>query len=159
MVNLAANKILLGVGNPAEAKKIQELVGLSDEATQMLRSIRRAGPEGSTALYLLQIDKAPGYIMLPLVLTLGPEEVWAYSTTNEDDALRQRCYEKAGVPRTLNALKTFFPETTVTTYLEQLREANTSERSIDYIEEIAEQILSGQFDRHAYLQNVRYGIL
>jgi len=157
MVNLAANKILLGVGNPAEAKKIQELVGLSDEATQMLRSIRRAGPEGSTALYLLQIDKAPGYIMLPLVLTLGPEEVWAYSTTNEDDALRQRCYEKAGVPRTLNALKTFFPETTVTTYLEQLREANTSERSIDYIEEIAEQILSGQFDRHAYLQNVRYG--
>ncbi len=157
MVNLAANKILLGVGNSAEAKKIQTLVGLSDEATEMLSRIRRAGPEGSTGLYLLQIDKAPGYIMLPLVLTLGAEEVWAYSTTNEDDALRQRCFEIAGVARALRALTKYFPETTVTPYLEQLREANTSERSIDFIEDIAQQILTGQFDRKAYLDRVRYG--
>ena len=157
LINLAANKVLLGVGNPAEAKKIQSILGLSDAATQVLQDIRRAGPEGSTALYMLQIDESPGFILQPLKLTLGPEEVWAYSTTNEDDALRQCCYEKAGVTKTLLALKTYFPETTVTHYLEQLREANRGSESIDYIEEISQLILAGKFNRDGYLKRVKYG--
>ena len=157
MIDLAPNRILLGVGNPAEAERVQKLIGLSDEATKALANIRRAGKDGSTALYVLQIDEAPGYVVMPLMLSLGPEEVWAYSTTNEDDALRQRCYQISGdVSYSLAQLAKFFPETTVTTYLEALREATRSGESIDFIDDIAQGLMNGQFDRVGYLKQIRY---
>ncbi len=157
MIDLAPNRILLGVGNPAEAERVQKLIGLSDTATQTLASIRRAGKDGSTALYMLQIDESPGYVVLPLVLSLGAEEVWAYSTTNEDDALRQRCYELSGdVSLSLGNLARIFPETTVTTYLETLRDAQRSGQSIDFIQDIAQGVVRGQFDREEYLKHIRY---
>ena len=44
-----------------------------------------------------------------LMLTLGPSELWALSTTAEDVALRELLYEAVGAPDARSALASRFP--------------------------------------------------
>ena len=53
--------------------------------------------------------KAEGSVRQKLTLTLGPAEIWAFSTTAEDVVLRTRLYEQIGPRLTRQVLARRFP--------------------------------------------------
>jgi intracellular multiplication protein IcmB len=53
--------------------------------------------------------KDEGTVRQKLILTLGPAEIWAFSTTAEDVVLRNRLYEEIGPRMTRQVLARRFP--------------------------------------------------
>jgi intracellular multiplication protein IcmB len=58
-----------------------------------------------------------------LVLTVGPVELWALSTTPEDVALRGRMYESLGIGEALRRLAAGFPAGTAAVEVRRRKEA------------------------------------
>lgn len=89
-----------------------------DSMTALRRYVTGPGREGSTLLYLGDI-KGGGRVEQVLRLTLGPREIWAYSTTAVDVALRAAIAKQIGLQRALSVLAERFPEGSAQSYLEQ----------------------------------------
>src|SRR3546814_4134559 len=85
----------MGVGTDRAAKEAQAIFGLSATATEIVRrDLRGPGPAGAPFLAVLALKEGKHEHLL--VNTLGPTELWAFSTTAEDAALRNRLYDLLG---------------------------------------------------------------
>ncbi len=78
-----------------EISNVQQMMGLDDVETEIIR--HQLGPptrKGSNIYVILQTRR--GSVRQLLVNRLPPSEIWAYSTTAEDMALRQILAERLG---------------------------------------------------------------
>lgn len=113
MVKLVNNIIILSKGiSEMSLQEIRERFAPSEDAiSYMNRWLTGPGPEGSSMLYIGQLtsETAPK-IEQVLRLTLGPTEIWAYSTTPQDVSLRKRMSDKIGLNNALAILSTAYPK-------------------------------------------------
>lgn len=113
MVKLVNNIIILSKGiSEMSLQEIRERFAPSEDAiAYMNRWLTGPGPEGSSMLYIGQLtsETAPK-IEQVLRLTLGPTEIWAYSTTPQDVSLRKRMSDKIGLSNALMILSTAYPK-------------------------------------------------
>ena len=80
--------------------------------------------------------------------TLGPIELWAFSTTAEDVAIRNRLYEMVGPKLARQALSQMFPSGSAKSEVEERRErlkermgsVDEEESSSNIIEEITREV-------------------
>ncbi len=114
-----------------------------DAMTALRRHVTGPGREGSTLLYLGDI-KGGGRVEQVLRLTLGPREIWAYSTTAVDVALRGAIAEQVGLPRALNVLAERFPDGSAQSYLEQrgLESDDDEEAGSELIKAVARELVA-----------------
>lgn len=113
MVKLVNNIIILSKGiSEMSLKEIRERFSPSEDAIKyMNRWLTGPGPEGSSMLYIGQlISETAPKIEQVLRLTLGPTEIWAYSTTPQDVSLRKRMSDKIGLSNALAILSTAYPK-------------------------------------------------
>jgi len=109
MVNLATNIFILDKGTEQTQKNIAKIFGPSDDAMRGLRThVNGPGPGGSNFLYIGNI-KGGGLVNQILNFSLGPIELWAYSTTVEDVALRRKMAGRIGLTKSLTVLAKHFP--------------------------------------------------
>jgi intracellular multiplication protein IcmB len=108
MVEMATGVWVMGVGTEAGAKRASEIFGLSSAANRVLRTkLNGPGPRGAPFLALLNMkDGAHEHF---LVNTLGPMELWSFSTTAEDAMLRNRLYQEIGPQETRRRLAKRYP--------------------------------------------------
>ncbi len=108
MVDFATSIYIMDAGPTQAIEKTAKIFGLSDTAKEALRT-RVHGPREGGATFLAQFATKNGWSVQLLTLTLGPIELWAFSTTPIDAAVRNQLYRYIGPAEARRFLAALFP--------------------------------------------------
>jgi len=109
MVDLATGVWILGAAISDNAiDDTQKTFGLTETARWIIRH-RLTGPKASGAPCLFVLATVDGKYEQFLINTLGPIELWAFSTSAEDVAIRNRLYHRLGAAQARKLLAQFYP--------------------------------------------------
>lgn len=143
MVEFGTSIFIMDAGPEQAIKRSTEIFGLSDTARIALKT-RVHGPREGGATFLAQFATKNGMNTQLLTNTLGPIELWAFSTTAEDARLRNKLYQKLGPKEARRVLANLFPQGSVKNLIEARLAALKEQQGV--IEEgsslsIADQLL------------------
>ena len=113
MVEFATSVFIMDAGPAQTVEKTSKIFGLSETAKVALRT-RVHGPREGGGTFLAQFATKNGISVQLLTLTLGPIELWAFSTTAEDAAVRNRLYQHLGPAEARRFLAVLFPNGSIT---------------------------------------------
>ena len=134
MIDFATSIFIMDAGPAQTMEKTCQIFGLSDTAKTALRT-QVHGPRHGGATFLAQFATKSGINIQLLTLTLGPVELWAFSTTAEDANVRNQLYRHIGPAETRRFLAALFPNGSVTKELSD--RLNQLKASGSFIEEEA----------------------
>jgi intracellular multiplication protein IcmB len=117
MVEFATSIYILDAGPAQSIDKTANVFGLTETGRIALRT-RVHGPKEGGATFLALFATKLGVNTQLLTLTLGPIELWAFSTTAEDAALRNKLYKRIGAVEARRVLGNLFPNGTATKLIE-----------------------------------------
>ncbi len=147
MIEFATAIYIMDAGPAQSVRRTAEIFGLTETAQIALRT-RVHGPREGGATFLVQYATKNGINMQLLTSTLGPIELWAFSTTAEDVKVRNTLYRQLGPKEGRRLLATLFPGGSCTKLIEKrllrIREergqiTDTVEKSV--VEELILEIL------------------
>ncbi len=118
MIEFATSIFVMDAGPSQAVEKTVKIFGLSDTAKTALRT-RVHGPRQGGATFLAQFATKSGINVQLLTLTLGPIELWAFSTTAEDAQVRNELYKHLGPAEARRLLANLFPSGSVGKVLEE----------------------------------------
>lgn len=132
MVEFATSVFIMDSGPEQAIKKTASVFGLGQTAQSALRNYV-SGPSASGANILCQFSTKAGNNTQLLTLTLGPIELWAFSTTVEDTTLRNLLYDRIGSKEARRVLAKIFPSGSAKKTIERL--LNETKESTGFIDE------------------------
>jgi intracellular multiplication protein IcmB len=153
MVEFATSIFIMDAGPAQTIKRSAEIFGLSPTAQFALKT-RVHGPRAGGATFLAQFATKEGMNTQLLTNTIGPIELWAFSTTAEDASLRNKLYKRLtpGVAR--RVLARLFPNGSIKPIIEKrlavIKEDKgfiEDDQSVNIIDELVDKISA------AYTQN------
>ncbi len=112
MIDFATSIYIMDAGPSQAIEKTCKIFGLSETAKTALRT-RVHGPRQGGATFLAQFATKGGVSVQLLTLTLGPIELWAFSTTAEDATVRNELYRHLGPAEARRFLAALFPNGSV----------------------------------------------
>jgi intracellular multiplication protein IcmB len=133
MIEFATSIYIMDAGPKQAVEKTSKIFGLSDTAKLAL-STRVHGPREGGATFLAIFSTKQGTNTQLLTNTLGPIELWAFSTTVEDVQLRNALYKRLGHTEARRVLANLFPSGTATKYIQN--RLNMMKEELGLIEEI-----------------------
>ncbi|MCW8398722.1 type IV secretion protein IcmB [Legionella sp. PATHC038] len=153
MIDFATAIYIMDAGPSQAIEKTTAIFGLSDTAKAALRT-RVHGPRQGGGTFLAQYATKSGVNVQLLTLTLGPVELWAFSTTAEDATVRNHLYRHLGPGEARRLLAALFPNGSVAKELET--RLNNMKEKVGLIEDelkesIVEQLINEILD--AYSKN------
>jgi len=113
MIEFATSVFIMDAGPAQTIAKTVKIFGLTETAKVALRT-RVHGPRQGGATFLAQFATKQGIMVQLLTLTLGPIELWAFSTTAEDAILRNSLYKHLGPAEARRFLALLFPNGSIT---------------------------------------------
>lgn len=113
MIEFATAIYIMDAGPSQAIEKTTKIFGLSESAKYALRT-RVHGPKQGGSTFLAQYATKAGTCMQLLTLTLGPIELWAFSTTAEDASVRNQLYRHIGPSEARRFLALLFPNGSIT---------------------------------------------
>ena len=116
MVDFATSIFVMDAGPEQSIQKTQKTFGLSASAVLALRNYVRGPGEGGATI-LGQFATKKGTTTQLITLTLGPIELWAFSTTTEDYILRNKLYDRLGPVEARKLLARIFPSGSAAKFL------------------------------------------
>ncbi|MFA5959470.1 MAG: type IV secretion protein IcmB [Tatlockia sp.] len=117
MIDFSTAIYVMDAGPSQAIEKTSQIFGLSNTAKVALRT-RVHGPRLGGATFLVQYATKNGVNVQLLTLTLGPVEVWAFSTTAEDASVRNQLYQHIGPAEARRLLAGLFPNGSVAKEIE-----------------------------------------
>ncbi len=158
MIEFATSIYVMDAGPAAAVEKTAKTFGLSKTAKTALRT-RVHGPQEGGATFLAQFSTKKGTNIQLLTLTLGPVELWSFSTTSEDAILRNKLYKFLGPKEARSLLATLFPGGTCTKLLEE-RIVALQDSSGGLIKEeervgVLDQLLKDILDAYSHDPNIK----
>lgn len=153
MIDFATSIYIMDAGPSQAVEKTCSIFGLSDTAKIALRT-RVHGPREGGATFLAQFATKSGINVQLLTLTLGPVELWAFSTTAEDANVRNKLYRHLGPSEARRLLAALFPNGSVAKEIEARLAAMKEEGGL-----IEEEAKEGVIDKlvadilNAYSEN------
>ncbi len=117
MVEFATSIFIMDAGPEQAIKRSTEIFGLSETARVALKT-RVHGPREGGATFLAQFSTKNGINTQLLTSTLGPVELWAFSTTAEDAQVRNKLYQKLNPAEARRLLANLFPNGSVKPLIE-----------------------------------------
>ncbi|MFZ2314198.1 MAG: type IV secretion protein IcmB [Gammaproteobacteria bacterium] len=147
MVEFATSVFIMDAGPEQSIRRTTEIFGLTETARIALKT-RVHGPREGGATFLAQFSTKSGMNTQLLTNTLGPIELWAFSTTAEDARLRNKLYTKLGPKEARRLLANLFPSGSIKKLLED-RLASIKERqgmieegaNLSVVDQLLEEIL------------------
>lgn len=118
MVEFATSIFIMDAGPEQAIKRSTEIFGLSETARVALKT-RVHGPREGGATFLAQFATKSGMNTQLLTSTLGPVELWSFSTTAEDARMRNILYQKLGPSEARRVLANLFPSGSVKSLVEK----------------------------------------
>ncbi|ASW04279.1 MULTISPECIES: hypothetical protein [Burkholderiaceae] len=148
LLNAATAVYVMRGGNAADESILRTLYNVSEEAIRRLqREAVGPGPEGGNFLALFKTKV--GFVVQLLTNTVGPIELWAFSTTQEDVALRNRLYKRIGPYEARKLLAEHFPLGTALETIEHMRTESSEKEDVSVVERLAGKLVE------AYTRNIR----
>jgi intracellular multiplication protein IcmB len=151
MVDMASGVWIMGVSTERAANEAAAIFGLTPTAVHVIKHyLNGPGPGGAPFLAILNLKD--GRHEHVLVNTLGPMELWAFSTTAEDAGLRNRLYGLCGPIEARRRLAKRFPGGSAKREVEEriMRMAeqgkNTDEAAEGVIETLARELMELKMD-------------
>lgn len=148
MVEFATAIYIMDAGPSQSIEKSTKIFGLSATAQTALRT-RVHGPREGGATFLAQFATKLGINTQLLTCTLGPIELWAFSTTVEDTLIRNQLYKRLGPAEARRVLATLFPSGSIAKLVEQRLNAMKQEQGLiaevsnmGIVDQMVEQILT-----------------
>lgn len=135
MIEFATSIFIMDAGPEQAIRKSTEIFGLTDTAQSALRN-RVHGPREGGTTFLAQFATKYGMNTQLLTNTLGPVELWSFSTTAEDARTRNKLYQRLGPKEARRILANLFPSGSVKPLIEARLLALKSEEGV--IEEDSE---------------------
>ena len=129
MIEFATAIYIMDAGPAQTLEKSVKVFGLSPTAKLALRT-RVHGPREGGATFLAQFYTKEGLHSQLLTLTLGPIELWAFSTTVEDAVVRNSLYKAIGPNDARRVLATLFPNGSVVKIIEKRLNQVKEERGL-----------------------------
>jgi intracellular multiplication protein IcmB len=117
MVEFATSIFIMDAGPEQAIKRSTEIFGLTETARVALKT-RVHGPREGGSTFLAQFATKNGMNTQLLTSTLGPVELWAFSTTAEDAQIRNKLYVKLGPAEARRVLANLFPNGSVKALVE-----------------------------------------
>lgn len=117
MIEFATSIFIMDAGPEQAIRRTSEIFGLSETARNALRT-QVHGPREGGATFLAQFATKAGMNTQLLTSTLGPVELWAFTTTAEDSNIRNQLYQKIGPAEARRVLANIFPNGTATKFIE-----------------------------------------
>lgn len=109
IVQIVSSLVVCNAGSEASIDYLDKMFLLTEQEKYTLRH-KLTGPSSRGApVWTMFRLKDEGMARQKLILTLGPAEIWAFSTTAEDVVLRSRLYEDIGPRLTRKVLARRFP--------------------------------------------------
>lgn len=96
MTEFATGIFVMDGGTAQTVEKIAKVFSFQDPAEQLALQYSVTGPRAGGATFLAKFSTNQGWYTMLLTSTLGPIELWAFSTTSEDVAIRNKLYQKIG---------------------------------------------------------------
>ena len=118
MIDFATAIYIMDAGPQQAIDKTTKIFGLSETAKVALRT-RVHGPRQGGGTFIAQYSTKSGVSVQLLTLTLGPIELWAFSTTAEDTAVRNQLYRHLGPAEARRFLSLLFPNGSVSKELNE----------------------------------------
>ncbi len=146
MVDFATSIFIMDAGPAQAVEKSAKTFGLSATAKQALRT-RVHGPRAGGGTFLAQFATKEGMNTQLLTNTLGPIELWAFSTTAEDAYVRNALYDRIGPGPARRILANLYPSGSVAQVVErrllEMRDAGelSDEASQNVLQNIIQEIL------------------
>lgn len=151
MIEFATGVFIMDAGPEQAIRKTTEVFGLSQTAQYALRN-RVHGPRESGATFLAQFATKEGVNTQLLTSTLGPIELWAFSTTVGDVRIRSALYKTLGPSKARQVLAKVFPSGSASKMIESRMAQKESETS-DFISDeaaisVTDEIISELLANH-----------
>jgi len=123
LINIASAYFICSASSQHECDFVCTKLGLNQASRLVLqRSLNGPGKEGSPLFVVMRMESQGTHalpsLQQPLLLTLGPVELWAFSTNAMDAALRNYLYEMIGPPNARLLLGRRFPGGSAKTLIE-----------------------------------------
>lgn len=150
MMEFASSIYVMDSGNASTTENICTRFGLDDPEERYAIERRIHGPRRGGGTFLVQHQTTLGKYSMLLSNTLGPIELWAFSTTAEDVAIRNKVYEKVGPKLARQALAQMFPGGSAKGEVEERRErlkermgsATDEKASFNILGEISDEVIA-----------------
>jgi intracellular multiplication protein IcmB len=160
MVEFATSIYIMDAGPAQAIEKSAKIFGLSHTAQVALRT-RVHGPREGGATFLAQYATKTGINTQLLTSTLGPIELWAFSTTAEDANIRNKLYKRLNPAEARRLLATLFPGGTITKVIEKrlnmLKEQEvgiiTEDAALSLVDQLLEEILA-EYKKNPNIQSL-----
>ncbi|MBS0357728.1 MAG: type IV secretion protein IcmB, partial [Proteobacteria bacterium] len=153
MIEFATSIYIMDAGPAQAIENTTTIFGLSETAKVAL-STRVHGPQAGGSTFLAQYATKSGINTQLLTLTLGPIELWAFSTTAEDANIRNQLYKRIGPAEARRLLAAQYPSGTITKHLEarlsEVRERTgviEEEARSSVLDQILEELLDIYYKR------------
>jgi intracellular multiplication protein IcmB len=117
MIEFATSIFIMDAGPEQAIQKSTAIFGLSETATAALRS-KVHGPREGGATFLAQFATKSGMNTQLLTTTIGPIELWSFSTTAEDTQIRNKLYQHLGPQEARRVLANLFPSGSIKSIIE-----------------------------------------
>lgn len=109
MRGFATSIFIMDGGNAQQIEEISTIFGIQDAAEKDALQRRIHGPRKGGGTFLAKFSTTNGWYTQLLTSTLGAVELWAFSTTVEDVAIRTRLYKAIGQTKARKLLASVFP--------------------------------------------------
>lgn len=140
MVDFATSVFIMDAGPKQAIEKSATVFGLSETAKTALRT-RVHGPREGGGTFLAQFSTKDGVNTQLLTNTIGPIELWAFSTTAEDTRVRNELYTRLGPRIARRVLAALYPTGTIAPVVEKRLAEMQEEGAV--LEESGTSIIQG----------------
>lgn len=134
MVEFGTSIFIMDAGPAQTIKRSVETFGLTETAKTALKNYVH-GPQKGGATFLAQFATKKGTNLQLLTNTIGPVEIWAFSTTTEDASIRNKLYRRLGPSEARKILAKLYPQGTIKPVVEERLSRMEEEEEEGLIEE------------------------
>lgn len=129
MIEFATSIYIMDAGPTQAIEKTVKIFGLSETAQYALKT-RVHGPREGGSTFIAQFSTKNGLNTQLLMSTLGPVELWSFSTTVEDATVRNELYRRIGPKEARRVLSVLFPSGSVKKVVERRLENLKNEKGV-----------------------------
>lgn len=121
IIELSSNVFMLGANTQKMVRLLSDMYHLNDTCQTELGRIGKPGRRGSKMICVFKTEQGKALQQI-LFSTLGSSMIWAFSSTAEDTAVRDRLIEEFGIAKTLKALSKYHGGGSIKGLAEKLKE-------------------------------------
>ena len=142
MISFATGIFILNGGEQI-IEEVSQTFGLSDPAEKDALRHQVHGPRAGGGTFLAKFDTKSGWYTMLLSASLGPIELWAFSTTTEDVIVRNKLYELLGPKKARRVLARKYPGGSCEKEIEERKKKlRESSAPVNILDEIVKELVA-----------------